>query len=78
MSTDELRKRLVARIMRSRRPELLREAYRLMGTDTDDLEPYKLSPEQRVSINKGLKDVEGGKVIPAREADNAIDAWLSE
>jgi hypothetical protein len=64
--------------MRSRRPELLREAYRLMGTDTDDLEPYKLSPEQRASVAKGLKDAERGKVIAAREADNAIDAWLSE
>lgn len=78
MSTDELRKKLISRIKRSRRPELLREAYRLLGTDTDDIEPYKLSPEQRASINKGLKDAKAGKVLPSAEADKAIDAWLSE
>lgn len=78
MSTDELRKKLISRIKRSRRPELLREAYRLLGTDTDDIEPYKLSPEQRASINKGLKDAKAGKVIPSAEADKAIDEWLSK
>lgn len=78
MSTDELRKKLISRIKRSRRPELLREAYRLMGTDTDDIEPYKLSPEQCASINKGLKNAKAGKVLPAKEADKAIDEWLSK
>ncbi len=78
MSTTELRKRLIAKIQRSRRPELLMEVYRLMGTDTDDLEPFKLSADQRSSVAKGLKDAKAGKVIPAAAADKAIDAWLSK
>jgi hypothetical protein len=78
MSDTELRKRLIERIKRSRRPELLREVYRLMGTDTDDLEPYKVSPEQRASIAKGLKDGKAGKVMSSADADKAIDAWLSK
>jgi hypothetical protein len=78
MSETELRKRLIERIKRSRKPELLREVYRLMGTDTDDLEPYKVSAQQRASITKGLKDAKAGKVISAADADKAIDAWLSK
>lgn len=46
MSETELKKRLISRIQRSRNSALLREAYRLMGTDAADLEPYKLSKEQ--------------------------------
>jgi len=78
MSTTELRKRLIARIMRTRKPELLREAYRLMGTDTEDIEIYKVTPEQRNAIAKGLKAAKAGKVISAADADRAIDAWLSK
>ena len=78
MSTAELRKQLIERIKRSRRPELLREALRLMDTDTDNIEVYKVSPEQRKAIAKGLKAAKAGKVIPAGDADRAIDKWLSK
>lgn len=57
MSETELKKRLISRIQRSRNSALLREAYRLMGTDATDLEPYKLSKEQEASIAKGKKDI---------------------
>jgi hypothetical protein len=50
MSDNDLKKRLIARITRSRNSELLREAYRLMGTDAADLEVFKLSKEQQGSI----------------------------
>lgn len=78
MSTAELRKQLIERIKRSRRPELLREALRLMGKDTHDLDVYKVTPEQRKAIAKGLKAAAQGKVISAIDADRAIDKWLSE
>lgn len=78
MSTAELRKRLIERINRSRRADLLKEAYQLMATDTDDLEVFKVSPEQRKAIEKGLKAAKSGKVIPQKEADREIDQWLSK
>lgn len=78
MSTAELRKRLIERINRSRRADLLKEAYQLMGTDTEDLEVYKVSPEQRKAIEKGVKAAKAGKVIQAKDADREIDQWLSK
>ncbi len=78
MSTPELRAKVIEKIKRSRRPELLREVYRLLNTDTDDLEVYKVTPEQRKAIQKGLKAAKAGKVVSAADADRAIDKWLSE
>ncbi len=78
MSTAELRKRLIERINRSRRSDLLKEAYLLMGTDTEDLEIYKVSADQRKAIEKGLKAARTGKVVAAKDADREIDQWLSK
>ena len=78
MSDVELKKRLIKRIERSKDSALLREAYRLMGTDAADLEPYKLTKEQQVSINKGKKDVKAGRTLTEREANKAVDEWLGK
>ncbi len=78
MSDVELKKRLINRIQRTRDSALLREAYRLMGTDAADLEPYKLSKEQQASINKGKEDIKKGRVLSERQANKAIDEWLGK
>ena len=78
MSTDELRKKLIERVKRSRRPELLLEAYRLLGTDTEEIEKFKTTAEQRRSIERGLQDVRTKKVITGKDADKEVDEWLSE
>lgn len=78
MSTSELRTKVIEKVKRSRRPELLREVYRLLSTDTDDLEVFKVTSEQRKAIAKGLKAAKAGKVIAAADADRAMDKWLSK
>lgn len=78
MSDAELKKRLITRIQRSRDSGLLREAFRLMGTDASLLEPYKLTKEQRASVNRGKKDITAGRTLTAREADKAVDEWLGK
>ena len=78
MSETELKKRLISRIQRSRNSALLREAYRLLGTDAADLEPYKLTKEQRASVAKGKRDIKEGRVIPAGKANKAVDEWLDK
>lgn len=78
MSEVELKKRLINRIMRSRDSALLREAYRLMGTDVAGLEPYKLTKQQQASVKKGKKDVKAGRTLSEREANKAVDEWLGK
>jgi len=78
MSDVELKKRLIKRIERSKDSALLREAYRLMGTDTADLEPYKLTKEQQASVDRGKKDIKAGRKLSEREANKAVDEWLGK
>ena len=78
MSDVELKKLFINKIQRTRDSALLREAYRLMGTDAADLEPYKLSKEQQASINKGKEDIKKGRVLSERQANKAIDEWLGK
>jgi predicted transcriptional regulator len=78
MSDVELKKRLIARIMRSRDSALLREAYRLMGADASKLVPYKPTREQQASINRGKKDIKSGRTLSEREANKAVDEWLGK
>lgn len=78
MSDMELKKRLIKRIERSKDSALLREAYRLMGTDAEGLEPYKLTKQQQASVNKGKKDVKAGRTLSEREANKAVDEWLGK
>lgn len=78
MSDVELKKRLIKRIERSTDSALLREAYRLMGTDAAGLEPYKLTKEQQGSVNKGKKDIKAGRKLSEREANKAVDEWLGK
>lgn len=78
MSDAELKKRLITRIQRSRDSGLLREAFRLMGTDASLLEPYKVTKEQQASVNRGKKDIKAGRTLTARKADKAVDEWLGK
>ena len=78
MSDAEIKKRLMARIARSRNTALLREAYRLLGTDAIDLEPYKLTREQQASVNRGKRDIKAGRILSERDANKAVDEWLGK
>jgi predicted transcriptional regulator len=78
MSDLELKKRLINRIQRSRDSALLREVYRLMGTDAEPLERYKLTKAQQASINRGKKDIKAGRTLSEREANKAVDEWLGK
>lgn len=78
MAEVELKKRLMNRIARSKISALLREAYRLMGTDADDLEPYKLTKEQKAAVHRGKNDVKAGRTLTERKANKAVDEWLGK
>jgi len=78
MAEVELKKRLMNRIALSKNSALLREAYRLMGTDADDLEPYKLTKEQKASVDRGKNDVKAGRTLTERKANKAVDEWLGK
>jgi len=78
MSTVELRKRLIDKIQKTDNENLLEEAYRLLEIETEDIDIYKLSDEQRKAINEGKQQIKNGQSLTDDQANKEIDEWLSK
>ena len=78
MSTVELRRKLIEKIQKTENEVLLEEAYRLLELETEDIEIYKLTEEQRKAISEGRLQIKNGKFLTDDQANNEIDEWLSK
>ncbi|MEO7176925.1 MAG: hypothetical protein ABIV51_13455 [Saprospiraceae bacterium] len=76
MSTIELRKRLIEKIQKTDNVNLLEEAYRMLELETQDIEVYKLTDEQRKAVNEGRQQIKNGEFLTDVEANKDIDEWL--
>ncbi len=77
MSTTGLKERLIDRIKEIEDEDILAEAYRLLGTDSDLGEPYKLNSDQKASINEAREQIRKGEYLTNNQANNEIDEWLN-
>ena len=78
MSTVELRKKLIEKIKETENGKLLEEAYRLLELETEDIEIYKLTEEQRAAISEGRLQIKNGKSLTEDQANDEIDEWLDK
>jgi len=78
MSTKELRKKLIEKIEKTESNELLSEAYRLLELETDDIEIYTLSEEQKGAVEEARQQIRNGKFLTDDEANREIDEWLGK
>jgi len=78
MSTTGLKERLIDRIKEIDDEDILAEAYRLLGTDPDLEEPYKLNNQQKAAIDEAREQIRKGEYLTNNEADKEIDEWLNK
>lgn len=78
MSTIELRKRLIDKIQKTDNESLLQEVFRLLEIETEDLEIYKLSDDQKKAVNEARQQIKNGQFLNNDQADKEIDEWLSK
>jgi hypothetical protein len=78
MSTTELRKRLIEKIQKTDNENLLEEAYRLLELETQDIEVYKLTDDQRKAINEARQQIKNGEFLTDEQANKEIDEWLNK
>ncbi len=78
MSTIELRKRLIDKIQKTDDDNLLQEAYRLLELGTEDIEPYRLSEDQKNAIKEARQQIKDGQFLTNDQADKEIDEWLCQ
>ena len=73
-----LKERLIKRIQETYDPDLLKEIYRLLEIDFDDLELYKLSDEQRDAIREAQQQINQGDFLTHEQANKEIEEWLKK
>jgi hypothetical protein len=78
MSTVELRKRLIDKIQKTDNENLLGEAYRLLGLETEDIEEYKLNDDQKNAIEEARRQIVSGQSLTDEQASRGIDEWLNK
>jgi len=72
MSTSELKQKLITCINHTDNENLLQEVFRLLELETESLEVYKLTAEQKQSIMEVQEDIKGGNSLTNQEADDEI------
>ena len=77
MSTTGLKERLIDRIREIDNEDILAEAYRLLGTESDLEEPLKLSNAQKVAIDEAREQIKNGSYLTINQGDNEIEEWLN-
>ena len=78
MSTVELRKRLIDKIQKTEDRNLLQEAYRLLELETEDIEIYKLSDDQKSVVTEAQLQIKSGKFLTNDQSDKETDEWLNK
>lgn len=76
MSTSELKKLLIDKIKKTDNENLLEEAFRLLQLESEDIEVYKLSENQKNAINEAKQQVKNGQFLTDDEANKDINEWL--
>jgi hypothetical protein len=78
MSTLELRKRLIDKIQKTENDDLLKELYRLLQMETEDIEIYKLNDSQKKAVHEARLQINNGQFLTNELANKEIDQWLSK
>ena len=78
MSSAELKKRLIDKIQKTDNENLLEEAFRLLQLESEDIEVYKLSEDQKNVVNEARQQIKNGQFLTDDEANKEINEWLSK
>ena len=78
MSAIELKKRLIAEIQKTSNEGLLEEAYRLLISETEDMEVYKLNNDQRKAISEARQQIMSGQFLTDEQSNKEIGEWLNK
>lgn len=60
MRIGELKKRLIDKIQKTDNENLLKEAFKLLQMESEDMKVYKLSEDQKTAVNEARQQIEDG------------------
>ncbi len=78
MSVAEIKSNIINEISSINDLKKLEDLTEFLGINMSKKEVYVFSPEQRIRIEKALKQVENGEYISDEEAEKQIQKWFEE
>jgi predicted transcriptional regulator len=78
MSAIELRKRIIEKLSSIEDEIILKEIYDIIKIESEIDSVYKLTPEEKIAIDAGLKDIRDGKIVSSEKANSLIKGWLKK
>lgn len=78
MSAIELRKRIIEKLSSIEDEIILKEIYDIIKIESEIDAVYKLSPDEKIAVDAGLKDIRDGKIVSSERANALIKDWLKK
>ncbi len=72
MSVIELSKRIIEKLSSIEDELILKEIYDIIKIESEIDSVYKLTTEEKNSIDAGLKDIRDGKIVSSEKANDLI------
>ena len=74
MSTDQLKAIVIEKILYERDEATLQGVFEMLSSHSS--QTVILTPEQQISVDAGLADLEAGRFVTQEELDQQDDKWL--
>jgi predicted transcriptional regulator len=78
MSSKEMKKQLIDKILSTDDHTILEEVYRILEVSTQEIDMIMLTDDQKSEIDKGIKDIEEGRYLTNEAANSEIIEWLKK
>lgn len=78
MNKTTLKEKLINKIQNIENEDILKEVYRLLEIESEDLDSYKLTNEQISVVNEAHEQIKKGHFLTHEEAQNKINQWLNK
>ncbi len=78
MSSKEMKKQLIDKILSTDDHTILAEVYRILEVSTQEIDMIMLTNDQKSEIDKGIRDIEEGRYLTNEAANTEIIEWLKK
>jgi predicted transcriptional regulator len=78
MSSKEIKKQLIDKILSTDDHSILEEVYRILEVSTQEIDTIMLTDNQKSEIDKGIRDIEEGRYLTNEAANTEIIEWLKK
>jgi predicted transcriptional regulator len=78
MSVIELRKHIISKVNEMEDEVVLHEIHELIKMEAETESVYKLTDQEKIAIEIGLRDIREGRIASSEEANERIAQWLKK